>query len=96
MILESFWDELNIENIEDLHYLSNTQYNTIDQKNMVLEKIDWILRKINSNKNHVKRDYDLKIVSELRYCISTKNNSLTLRGVDYLNYVVESLKDSDF
>jgi hypothetical protein len=96
MLLETFWDTLNIDDIEELHYLSNVPYNTMDQKDIVLEKLDWILRRLNSNNNVTKREYDYKVVSELRYSISTKNRSLTLRGVDYLNYVVESLKDSDF
>lgn len=96
MILETFWDELNIDNVEELHYLSNTPYNNMDQKNNVLEKVDWILRRLNSNNNVTKQDYDLRIISELRYSISVNNKSLTLRGVDYLNHVVESFRDSDF
>lgn len=96
MILESFWDELNIDNIEDLHYLSNTPYNTLDQKNNVLDKLGWILTRLNSGSGLSKRDYDIKIITELRHCIRNTNKSLTLRGVDYLNHVAESLTNSEF
>jgi len=90
----SFWNTLDLDNIDDLNYLVSIAYNTIDQKDSVLERVDWILSKLNDNKNQY--SYDIRVISEIRNKIKYNGNSLSLRGVDYLNTISDELKSKEF
>jgi hypothetical protein len=90
----SFWNTLDLDNIDDLNYIVSVAYNTVDQKNSVLERVDWILSKLNDNKNQY--SYDIRVISEIRNKIKYNGNSLSLRGVDYLNTISDELKSKEF
>ena len=90
----SFWNTLDLDNIDDLNYIVSVAYNTIDQKDSVLERVDWILSKLNDNKNQY--GYDIRVISEIRNKIKYNGNSLSLRGVDYLNTISDELKSKEF
>lgn len=93
-MFNSFWNTLDLDDIVDLNYLVSIAYNTIDQKNSVLERVDWVLLKLNDNKNQY--SYDIRVISEIRNKIKYNGNSLSLRGVDYLNTISDELKSKEF
>ncbi len=45
-MLDSFWASLEIDDISDLGYTDNSPYKSQEQKEDVLEKIDWVLLKL--------------------------------------------------
>ena len=54
-MLNGFWASLDIEDISDLGYMENIQYKTTEQKEDVLEKIDWIILKLHKKSIFHKR-----------------------------------------
>ncbi len=50
-MLDSFWASLEIDDISDLGYTDNSPYKTQEQKEDVLEKIDWVLLKLHNERS---------------------------------------------
>ena len=93
-MLDSFWNSLELEDIADLNYTTYVEYSSIEQKEEVLEKLDWVILKLHKIKD--KRKYDYDIVSRMKDKIKLLDNSLTLKGVDYLNTITNDLKNNTF
>lgn len=93
-MLDSFWNSLELDDIADLNYTTTVEYNNSNQKEEVLEKIDWVILKLHKIKDVRKYDYD--IVNALKNKIKYQNCSLTLKGVEYLNLVTNDLKNDTF
>lgn len=93
-MLESFWNSLELEDITDLNYTTYVEYSSIEQKEEVLEKLDWVILKLHKIKD--KRKYDYDIVTALKNKIKYNNCSLTIKGVEYLNLVTSDLKNDTF
>jgi hypothetical protein len=93
-MLDSFWDSIEIEEISDLNYTDTTSYTSSEQKESVLEKIDWIILKL--HKIREKRRYDYDIITKMKNKIRLHDCSLTKKGVDYLNLVSNELKEDVF
>jgi hypothetical protein len=93
-MLDSFWNSLELEDISDLNYTTYTEYSDSDKKEEVLEKIDWVILKLNRIKDARKYDYD--IVVALKNKIKYQNCSLTIKGVEYLNLITSDLKNDTF
>lgn len=93
-MLDSFWNSLELDDIADLNYTTMVEYNNSNQKEEVLEKIDWVILKLHKIKDVRKYDYD--IVNALKNKIKYQNCSLTLKGVEYLNLVTNDLKNDTF
>jgi hypothetical protein len=93
-MLDSFWSSLEIEEISDLNYTDYTSYTNEEQKEAVLEKIDWVLLKLYPIRD--KRKYDYDIVTKIKNKIRMHNASLTLKGIDYLNLITSDLKEDTF
>jgi len=89
-MLESFWASLEIDDVSDLNYTEYTPYNSQEQKEDVLEKIDWVLLKLHKIKD--KRKYDYDIVMGIKNRIRFNDCSLTTRGVEFLNVITTDLK----
>jgi hypothetical protein len=85
---------LELEDISDLNYTTYTEYSDSDKKEEVLEKIDWVILKLNRIKDARKYDYD--IVVALKNKIKYQNCSLTIKGVEYLNLITSDLKNDTF
>lgn len=93
-MLDSFWNSLELDDIADLNYTTTVEYNNSNQKEEVLEKIDWVILKLHKIKDVRKYDYD--IVTALKNKIKYQNCSLTIKGVEYLNLVTNDLKNDTF
>jgi|APGre2960657404_1045060.scaffolds.fasta_scaffold08005_3 hypothetical protein len=93
-MLNSFWASLEIDDVSDLKYTDYVQYKTSEQKEEVLEKIDWVILKLHKIKDI--RKYDFDIVSRMKDKIKYGDSSLTLKGVEYLNLITVDLKQDTF
>ena len=93
-MLESFWASLEIDDVSDLNYTEYTPYNSQEQKEDVLEKIDWVLLKLHKIKD--KRKYDYDIVMGIKNRIRFNDCSLTTKGVEFLNIITNDLKQDIF
>jgi len=93
-MLDSFWTSLQIDDAVDLGYIENTPYLTSEQKEEVIEKLDWVILKLHKIKD--KNSYDYKIINMMKDNIKINNCSLNSRGVDYLNSVIKEFKTDVF
>lgn len=93
-MLESFWASIEVDDVSDLGYIEDTPYSTVEQKEDVIEKIDWVILKLHKLKH--KNSYDYKLVTMIKNNIKINNCSLNTRGVDYLNHVIKELKNDTF
>ena len=93
-MLESFWASLEIDDVSDLNYTEYTPYNSQEQREDVLEKIDWVLLKLHKIKDTRKYDYD--IVTGIKNRIRFNDCSLTVKGVEFLNIITSDLKQDIF
>lgn len=93
-MLDSFWASLEIDDVSDLNYTEYTPYNSQEQKEDVLEKIDWVLLKLHKIKD--KRKYDYDIVMGIKNRIKFNDCSLTVKGVEFLNIITTDLKQDIF
>lgn len=93
-MLNSFWASLEIDDVSDLKYTDYVQYKTSEQKEEVLEKLDWVILKLHKIKDI--RKYDFDIVSRMKDKIKYGDSSLTLKGVEYLNLITADLKQDTF
>ena len=93
-MLESFWASLEIDDVSDLNYTEYTPYNSQEQREDVLEKIDWVLLKLHKIKDARKYDYD--IVTGIKNRIRFNDCSLTVKGVEFLNIITTDLKQDIF
>ena len=93
-MLDQFWASLDIDDISDLGYMENISYKTQEQKEDVLEKIDWIILKLHKIKDVRKYDYDT--VTKIKDKIKVMDYSLTMKGVEYLNTITNELKNNIF
>jgi hypothetical protein len=93
-MLEQFFASLEIDDVSDLNYTEYTPYNSQEQKEDVLEKIDWVLLKLHKIKDRRKYDYD--VVMGIKNRIRFNDCSLTTRGVEFLNIITTDLKQDIF
>lgn len=93
-MLDSFWSSLEIEEISELNYTDITPYSSKEQKEAVLEKLDWVILKLYKIRD--KRRYDYDIVTKIKDKVRLQDYSLTKKGVDYLNLVSNELKEDVF
>ena len=93
-MLESFWASLEIDDVSDLGYTEYKPYISQEQKEDVLEKIDWVLLKLHKIKDRRKYDYD--IVMGIKNRIRFNDCSLTTKGVEFLNIITTDLKQDIF
>jgi hypothetical protein len=93
-MLDQFFSSLEIDDVSDLNYTEYTPYNSQEQKEDVLEKIDWVLLKLHKIKDRRKYDYD--IVMGIKNRIRFNDCSLTTKGVEFLNVITTDLKQDIF
>jgi hypothetical protein len=93
-MLEQFFASLEIDDVSDLNYTEYTPYNSQEQKEDVLEKIDWVLLKLHKIKDRRKYDYD--VVMGIKNRIRFNDCSLTTKGVEFLNIITTDLKQDIF
>ena len=93
-MLEQFFSSLEIDDVSDLNYTEYKPYNSQEQKEDVLEKIDWVLLKLHKIKDRRKYDYD--IVMGIKNRIRFNDCSLTTKGVEFLNVITTDLKQDIF
>ena len=93
-MLDSFWASLEIDEVSDLKYTDTNPYISGEQKEEVLEKLDWVILKLHKIKDSRKYDYD--VVNKIKDKIKILDNSLTIKGVDYLNTITNDLKNNTF
>ena len=93
-MLDSFWNSLELEDISDLNYTVYEQYTNEEQKENVIEKLDWVILKLYKLKYQQKYDYN--IVIDLKNRIQYNGFSLTTKGIEFLNLLTSDLKDDSF
>ena len=93
-MLEQFFSSLEIDDVSELNYVEYIAYNSQEQKEDVLEKIDWVLLKLHKIKDRRKYDYD--IVTGIKNRIRFNDCSLTVKGVEFLNIITNELKQDIF
>lgn len=93
-MLDSFWNSLELEDIAELNYTTMVEYPSSEQKEEVLEKLDWVILKLHKIKEARKYDYD--VVVALKNKIKYSGCSLTIKGVEYLNLITADLKSDTF
>jgi hypothetical protein len=93
-MLDSFWNSLELEDISDLNYTVYEPYPTEEQKENVIEKLDWVILKL--HKIRAQRKYDYDTVVGLKNRIRYNGCSLTPKGIEFLNLITSDLKDDSF
>ena len=93
-MLDSFWNSLELEDISELNYVVYEPYKTEEQKENVIEKLDWVILKLHKIRDQRKYDYD--IVTGLKNRIRFNGYSLTPKGIEFLNLITSDLKDDSF
>ena len=93
-MLDSFWNSLELEDISDLNYTVYEPYTNEEQKENVIEKLDWVILKLYKLKYQQKYDYN--IVIDLKNRIQYNGCSLTTKGIEFLNLLTSDLKDDSF
>jgi hypothetical protein len=93
-MLDSFWNSLELEDISDLNYTVYEPYTNEEQRDNVIEKLDWVILKLHKIKDHRKYDYD--VVVGLKNRIRYNGCSLTSKGIEFLNLITSDLKDDSF
>lgn len=93
-MLDSFWNSLELEDISDLNYTAYEPYTSEDQKENVIEKLDWVILKLYKIRDQRKYDYDTVI--GLKNRIVYNGCSLTKKGIEFLNLITSDLKDDSF
>lgn len=93
-MLDSFWNSLELEDISELNYVVYESYKTEEQKENVIEKLDWVILKLHKIRDQRKYDYD--IVVGLKNRIRFNGYSLTPKGIEFLNLITSDLKDDSF
>jgi hypothetical protein len=93
-MLNSFWNSLELEDISDLNYTVYEPYPTEEQKESVIEKLDWVILKLHKIKDQRKSHYDT--VVGLKNRIRYNGCSLTAKGIEFLNLITSDLKDDSF
>jgi hypothetical protein len=93
-MLETFWNSLELEDISGLNYAVYEPYKTEEQRDNVIEKLDWVILKLHKTKDQRKYDYD--VVVELKTRIRYNGYSLTPKGIEFLNLITGDLKNDSF
>lgn len=93
-MLDSFWNSLELEDISDLNYSVYEPYLSEEQRDTVLQKLDWVIFKLYKIKDQRKFDYDTVVA--LKNKIKYNQCSLTSRGVEFLNTITTDLKEDQF
>ena len=93
-MLDSFFASLEVTDVSELRYVDGTSYKNQEQKEDVLERLDWVILKLHKIKD--KRKYDYDIVNEIKNKIKYSNYSLSIKGVEYLNIITTELKQDIF
>ena len=93
-MLESFWNSLELEDISDLNYTVYEPYTSEEQKENVIEKLDWVILKLYKIRDQRKYDYDT--VVGLKNRIRFNGCSLTKKGIEFLNLITSDLRDDSF
>ena len=93
-MLDSFFASLEITDVSELRYVDGKSYKDQEQKEDVLEKLDWVILKLHKIKD--KRKYDYDIVNEIKNKIKYSDYSLSIKGVEYLNIITTELKQDIF
>ena len=63
-MLDSFFASLEVTDVSELRYVDGTSYKNQEQKEDVLERLDWVILKLHKIKDRRKYDYD--IVNEIK------------------------------
>ena len=93
-MLDSFFASLEVTDVSELRYVDGTSYKNQEQKEDVLERLDWVILKLHKIKD--KRKYDYDIVNEIKNKIKYSDYSLSIKGVEYLNIITSELKQDIF
>ena len=93
-MLDSFLNSLELEDISDLNYTAYEPYTSEDQKENVIEKLDWVILKLYKIRDQRKYDYDT--VVGLKNRIVYNGCSLTKKGIEFLNLITSDLRDDEF
>jgi hypothetical protein len=93
-MLETFWNSLELEDISGLNYTVYESYKTEEQRDNVIEKLDWVILKLHKLRDQRKYDYD--VVVGLKNRIRYNGCSLTAKGIEFLNLITSDLKDDSF
>ena len=93
-MLTSFWNSLELEDISDLNYTVYESYPSEEQRDAVIEKLDWVILKLYKMRDQRKYDYDT--VVGLKNRIRYNGCSLTKKGIEFLNLITSDLRDDEF
>lgn len=93
-MLESFWNSLELEDISDLNYTVYEPYTLEEQRQNVIEKLDWVILKLHKIRDQ--RKYDYNTVVGLKNRIVYNGCSLTKKGIEFLNLITSDLRDDSF
>lgn len=89
-MFDAFWNTLNGEDITELNYVTPVSYSTDEQRDEIIEKLDWMILKL--HKLGRNGEDDLGIIKELKEQIKYNECSLNHNGIEYLNKIALSLK----
>jgi hypothetical protein len=90
-MLDSFWNSFDVYDITDLKYSVHQPYSSQEQKDTVIQKLDWLIFKLYRMRDHRKSEYD--IIVALKNSIKYNDYSLTQAGVEFLNSITSGLAD---
>jgi hypothetical protein len=69
-------------------------YPSEEQRDVVIEKLDWVILKLHKIRDQRKYDYDT--VVGLKNRIRYNGCSLTKKGIEFLNLITSDLRDDEF
>lgn len=87
-MLDKFWGFFLTSDPLEMGYIHEVSYQDDVIKMGVIEKLDWLVSKLNEDcKEH---KFDCELVSNIKTNIITGGLSLTENGVDYLNLLIST------
>lgn len=92
-MLDNFWDSILSTDPLEMDYVHSLSYESEETLDEVKQKLDWMVLKLHRLRNE--RQFDYELVDQIRKLVATGEYSLTTNGVDYLNIVVSSFKETD-
>lgn len=90
-MFDAFWKSLDIDSVDitKFEYTDTIPYSTIEQKEEVVEKLDWMIMKLYKVREERKEEYE--VISEMKEQILYNECSLTIKGIEFLNWVGKTL-----
>lgn len=90
-MFEAFWKSLDADqtDITRFGYVDTIPYPSVDQKEEIIGKLDWVIMKLYKMRDQRREEFD--VITEMKEQIVYNECSLTVKGIEFLNWVAKDL-----